>query len=125
MATENRFPRVTQDHFVQDEQHPGRREITELERCNNQLKQSAFFPSPPAESHPVVFDKEKLLRKHIQDLKEQLQMEISDNEEKNSEYEEKISKDRQKLSGYEQKISEDRQKISDYEKKIQDLKEQL
>ncbi|CAB1412579.1 unnamed protein product [Pleuronectes platessa] len=225
MATENMFPRVTQEHLLQDEQHPGRLEvstieggsslcteitacinklqqdlhrmeekykeekaekvnlktllhtlitssqnvpciqeiiegplfkkraeflkilvsqkiesiikekdktilclntkITELECCNNQLKQSAFFPSPPAESYPFVFDKEKLLRQHIQDLKEQLQMEISDNEEKTSEYEEKISKDRQKLSGYEQKVSADKQKISDYEKKIQDLKEQL
>ncbi|CAB1434738.1 unnamed protein product, partial [Pleuronectes platessa] len=73
----------------------------------------------------VDFDQEKLLHKQIQDLKEQLKLEISGNDEKISEYKQKISKDKQTLSGYKQKISEDTQKISDYEKKIQELKEQL
>ncbi|CAB1454612.1 unnamed protein product [Pleuronectes platessa] len=101
------------------------RKIAELEHCNNKMKQTAFFHASPAKSHPVDFDQEKLLLKQIQDLKEQITMERSDNDEKISQYEQKISKEEQKLSVYEQKISEDKQKISEYQKKIQDLKEQL
>ncbi|CAB1446798.1 unnamed protein product [Pleuronectes platessa] len=78
--------------------------ITELEHCNNQLKQSASFPSPPAESHPVDFDQEK----------------VSDHEMKDSESTD-WSVDDSKSLDLETDVSDDDSEVSDHIPKVSNV----
>ncbi|CAB1453276.1 unnamed protein product [Pleuronectes platessa] len=55
---------VSQQRTIIDEKNQTilclNKKITELEDRNKQLKQSASFPSPPAKTHPLDFDQEKV-----------------------------------------------------------------
>ncbi|CAB1427637.1 unnamed protein product [Pleuronectes platessa] len=127
---------VSQQRTIIDEKNQTilclNKKITELEDRNKQLKQSASFPSPPAKTHPLDFDQEKVSDHEMVsestdssvDDSESLcfkpdvlgeESEVSDEEPEDSGEDSEISDEESEDSGEESEVSDEEQEVSDEE----------